>query len=371
MKIAVVGGHLSPALAVIDALPKEHQVIFLGRRYALEGDSSDSLEYQEIARRNIPFFDIKTGRISRSFTRHTIPAFIKVPFGFYQAMRYLQKEKPNVVVSFGGYLSVPVGYAAKLLGIPLIIHEQTLEAGLANKLLGKIADIVCISWESSKKYFPKGKTVLTGNPIKTFPISNFKFPISRNAKLPLIYITGGSTGSHAINALVLNSLFELVQHFRVIHQTGDAKFYNDFAKLTQKKETLPKEYQNRYLIRKFIPANEIGSIFSHADLVVSRAGMNTVTELMYFGVPALLIPLPHGQKEEQMKNARLLQSIGLAEILPQSEAKSETFLRLLFQMCDKRKKYHDNSKKAKALLKTDAASRIVNVLSYVVKKKNS
>ncbi len=372
MKIAIVGGHLSPALGVIDALPEKDSVVFLGRKYALEGDKTVSLEYNEITKRGITFLPLTTSRLQRKLTARTLPSFLKLPVGLYQAVSYLRKENPDVVLTFGGYLSIPVGYAAKFLGIPLVIHEQTLEAGLANKVLGKIAQRVCVSWETSTHYFPKTKTVVTGNPLKEFKVGSFPFSFAKkDSGLPLIYITGGSTGSHAINSLVLGSLPELVENYRIIHQTGDSKEFRDYDRLISAKSKLGSDKRDRYIVEKFIQPNSVGSVLEEATVVVSRSGMNTVNELMYFGKPAVLIPLPHGQKQEQANNARFLQNLGLAVVLPQETATAAAFAKTIDEMVSHKDKYLKNVKHAKALLHPRAAHEILHILSYVVKKKSS
>lgn len=371
MKIVLVGGHLSPALGVIDALTDKDSVVFLGRKYTFEGDKTLSLEYQEITKRGIPFLPLTTSRLQRKLTARTLPSFLKLPVGLYQAVTYLRSENPDVVLSFGGYLSIPVGYAAKFLGIPLVIHEQTLEAGLANKVLGKIATKVCVSWETSCSYFPKNKVILTGNPLKAFTIGALPFHFSKDdSMLPLLYITGGSTGSHAINSLVMGALPQLVKKYRVIHQTGNAKEFKDYEKLMRVKDSLSHDVKNRYIVEKFISPQSVGSILKEATLVVSRSGMNTVNELMYFATPAVLIPLPHGQKQEQANNARFLQNLGMAIVLPQDTATSAIFLKTIEQMIKDRDKYLKHTKEAKALLHPRAAHEILHTLSYVVKKKS-
>ena len=153
MKVAIVGGHLSPALAVAEKL-KDQEVFYIGRKYTFEGDMGISLESQEMEKLNVPFFDLKTARLQRKFTKHTLPSLLKFPAGFIQAYKILIKIKPDVVLGFGGYLFLPVALAAKLLKIPVVVHEQTLEAGFTNKFVSKFAKKICLSWESSKKYFP-------------------------------------------------------------------------------------------------------------------------------------------------------------------------------------------------------------------------
>jgi len=372
MKIVIVGGHLSPALGVIDALSENDTVVFIGRKYALEGDKATSLEYGEITQRNIPFKSLTTARIQRKVTSKTFPSLAKLPIGLYQAVTYLREVNPDVVLSFGGYLSLPVGYAAKMLGIPLVIHEQTLQAGFANKILGKIADKVCISWETSTQFFPKNKVVITGNPLKEFKIDDFPFIFKKSdISLPLIYITGGSTGSHAINELVEDSLSELLAKYRIIHQTGDSKQFKDYDRLCKKRDELPSELQSRYFVEKFILSTSVGGVFKEASMVVSRSGINTVSELMYFGKPALLIPLPHGQRDEQATNARFLQNIGLGLILPQETATPAIFQKSIEQVVKNKDEYLLHVKEARQILHPRAAHEIIHVLSYVVNKKSS
>ncbi len=372
MKIVIVGGHLAPALAVIDALTAEVQVRFVGRKIVFEGDQTQSLEYKEITSRGIPFFVLTTARIQRSLTKHTLPSLSKLPLGFYQAFSYLRKENPDVILSFGGYLSIPVGFAAKILRIPVVIHEQTLQGGLANKMLSGVASKICISWNSSKAFFPPDKTVLTGNPIRKFDNKNFPYTFSAaDEKLPLVYITGGSSGSHAINVLVESVLGKLVKNVRIVHQTGDAEEFDDYTRLTQLRNSLSKKEQNRYVIEKFIKPDVVGKLMQKADLVVSRSGINTITELFYFQTPALLIPLQTGQKNEQLFNAKFFVSQGTGEILMQNDATSGLFFDKISHMLSSIGNYKKNAKKAYELVDIDAAKNILNQLSYVVNKKTS
>src|SRR3989344_5071506 len=216
MKIIIVGGHLSPALSVLDALPKNWEILFVGRKYVFEGEKSLSLEYKIINDLKIPFEEISTGRLQRKFTKNTIPSLFKLPSGFFKAFGILRKFQPDVVLGFGGYLQIPVIFASFFLKIPVVLHEQTLESGFSNKICSPIAKKICISWESSVKFFPKTKTVLTGNPIRKDIIDKSQIPNSR----PLIYVTGGSSGSHFINSLIEQVLKKILIDFKLIHQTG-------------------------------------------------------------------------------------------------------------------------------------------------------
>lgn len=364
MKIVIVGGHLSPALAVLEKLKKEN-VFYIGRVHSFEGDNAFSLEYREITKLGIPFFSLKTARFQRKFTRYTLSSFLKMPVGFYQALRILNKVKPDVVLAFGGYLSVPVGLAASVLRIPLVIHEQTLEIGFANKILSFFAKKICISFQSSEKFFPKEKTVLTGNPIRP-QILNLKDKKNKNA-IPVIYITGGSTGSHAINELVGKSLEKLLENYNVFHQTGNSKIYNDFEKLTVIKNNLEKNKSKNYSLTKFLSPESSSLMLEKADLVIGRSGINTITELIYLKKPAILIPLPFSQRNEQKKNAEYMKSLGLAEVLEQNLITPDLFILTILAMFKNIDKY----KLRKKIIFTNSADKIVNLLKDVSKKKTA
>lgn len=353
MKIIICGGHLTPALSVIEALSKEDDIYYFGRKFAIEGDRAMSLEYQSVIKLGIPFVEINTGRYQRKFTKHTIPSLLKIPGGFLSALSQLSKLKPDVVVGFGGYVSVPACFAAKFLNIPVVIHEQTLEAGTANKILSKIAKKICISFDSSKKYFPENKIVMTGNPIRK-TIFNPTHKFSSMLSKPAIYITGGSLGSHAINLLVMESLSNLLEKFTVIHQTGSSEEFRDFEKLSTIKDKLNKKISEKYVLSKFFSPEEIGEIFNVTDLVIGRSGINTISELIVFNKPSILIPLPISQKNEQLKNALFIKSLGLGEVVEQKNLSPQRFIELVskvignldnYKLIDKQKYFSENSAK--------------------------
>lgn len=363
MRIVIIGGHLSPALAVMEQL-KNAEIYYLGRKYTFENDKAISLEQQEITKLGIPFYAINTARLQRKFTKHTIPSLIKFPLGFTQSLKILRQIKPEVVLGFGGYISLPVVLAAAFLKIPIIIHEQTLEAGFANKIETKFARKICLSWQSSQQYFPKDKTVLTGNPLRQV-ILNSKS--SSKNEFPMLYITGGSSGSHAINSLVEKSLEKLLENFVVVHQVGDAKEYNDFEKLRAAVNKLRSALVKNYHLQKFFSPETVVQNLNSADLVIGRAGINTVTELIYFAKPAFLIPLPFSQRREQLKNALFLKGLGLAEIGLQDELTPEIFVTKIIAMFKNLNKYQLREE----VLIPDAAKNIVRVLKDVSTKKTA
>lgn len=355
MKIVIVGGHLSPALAVIEKL-KSEEVFYIGRKHAFEGDKALSLEYQEIEKLNIPFFALNTGRLQRKFTKHTIPSLIKIPLGLVWSLAILNKIKPDVVLGFGSYLFLPVAMAAKLLNIPIVVHEQTLEAGYANKLVAKIAKKICISWKSSESFFPKEKIVLTGNPLRQ-EIIDVKKMAKVNNPIPQIYITGGGSGAHVLNLLVEKSLDKLLEKYSIIHQTGWSEVYRDF-------ERLKKIDNKNYQCRKHLSAGEAALAIQKSDLVVGRSGINTVTELIYLKRAAFLIPLPVGQNNEQLKNAQFIKSLGLGEYKEQYLLTSDKFISNIESMLKNIKNY----KLKDELISENAAEKIIEVLRNVSKK---
>jgi len=176
MKIVITGGHFSPAYSVIKQLPKSDEVLVLGRKTTFEGNSNESFEYKICREHHIPFKEIRSGRLQRKLTKYTLPSLVKIPVGFWGALSALINYKPDVVLTFGGYIGLPVAFAAKMMGIPVILHEQTQHAGLAAKFIGKFSAAVCISFESSRKYFKNKNVILTGNPIREEPTSITKTP---------------------------------------------------------------------------------------------------------------------------------------------------------------------------------------------------
>ncbi len=361
------GGHFAPVLCVISSLPKNIDVLLVGRKYGLEGDKALSFEYQIAKKMGIPFVGITAGKLQRKFTRYTLPSLLKSPKGLMEAYAVVRSFKPDVVLSFGGYISVPVVFAAYILRIPVVIHEQTLEAGMANKIASYFAKKVCVSWKNSERFFPQNKIVLTGNPVKRFKIYDSRFKIKKE-RLALIYITGGSLGAHAINILVEGCLEKLLDKAIVYHQTGDAQQYKDYDRLFQIRNNLPQNVKKRYILTKFVDPLDVGAIMTQADLVISRAGINTVTELLYFKKPTLFIPLTYSQHNEQRKNAQFMKDLGLAEIVKQEGLIADAFLTHILDMLIHIKQYVLNIEKGKDLLIENADERIIRVLENVVRE---
>ncbi|PIU03153.1 hypothetical protein COT44_04640 [Candidatus Shapirobacteria bacterium CG08_land_8_20_14_0_20_39_18] len=363
-KIVITGGHLTPAQAVISELKKGGgwEIYYFGRKHSLEGDKTASVESKVIPELGATFISITTGRLQRQFSRYTIPSLLRIPLGLIQSFYWLWKIKPNVVCSFGGYVSVPVVFSAWILRIPILTHEQTITFGLSSKINSLFVNKIAVSFSDSVKHFPADKVVLTGNPIRQeIFIRNSKFPYRvneiRNSKLPIIYITGGNQGSRLINNAVLGCLPELLKKYAVIHQCGELDY-----------EKLNKDFGPNYLLFPYINSQQIGWVMNHANLIVSRAGANTVCEVAALGKPTLFIPIPWTYQDEQTKNALMLKKIGIAEILYQKDLTSSTLLEKINKMMEKIDQYHQNGSQAKKLIKLNAAEILVNNLNEIAKK---
>lgn len=364
MKILLTGAHFTPAMAVIEELKKKPfklDLVYVGRQTTQEGDSTKSQESRVLPSLGAKFIPIITGRWQRSFTLYTIPSLLKIPIGFIQAVYIILSQKPDVILSFGGYVAVPVVFAGWLFSIPIMVHEQTLVIGLANKISALFADKIALSFEENHN---KGeKTILTGNPLRQEILNPVRklsgdfvrlFRISKEERIPVIMIMGGNQGAHIINKTVEEILNQLTKLACVIHLTGDNKF-NDFERLQKLREL--KELGGRYLIKKWI-GEEMGAVLSKADLVISRAGANTLTELSFLGKPALVIPIPYLYQDEQTKNARFFQNLGLVKVLPQAQLSSSSLLENIRKMLKNLNNLKQKAKYAKKIIIPDAAKRL-------------
>lgn len=366
-RIVITGGHFTPALAVIKKLQEEGnwQILFIGRKQTMEGDRGVSVESKIIPRLGISFLNINAGRIQRKLaTRYFILALLKIPLGFFQSFYYLKKLHPDVILSFGGYLAVPVVLSGYLLGVPVITHEQSVSPGLATRFISFFAKKIAVSWEETLKYFPKKKTVLTGNPIRE-EILNISHPPCSEPHISTIYVTGGNQGSHVINEAVKKCLPELLKEFKIIHQCGTVEYYKDYEKLSTISCQLSVKLRNRYRLERWFDSEETAEILLQSDLVVSRAGANIISELAFLGKPAILIPFPLGN--EQSTNAKMLANIGLARVLLQEKLTAKTLLCSIKTMMANLEKYKNKGEKAKKLVKTDSSDKLIAVLKKCLK----
>ncbi len=315
VKIVLTGGHAATtAVAFVQEVKSENlkwNLVWIGVKNAIEGKKVVTLESEVLPRLGVKFFSLTTGRLQRRFTLWTIPSILKIPIGFIQSFYYLLKIKPKIILSFGGFAAFPVVVVAKFLGIPVVIHEQTTSFGRANMFSSKFASQIAVSREESKRYYPKDKCFLTGNPVMK-EISKIK-PKIKPGTPPVIFVTGGSRGAQKINDALEGVLKKLLVKYKIIHQTGGL----DYLKFSEIKQKLPQALRNNYEV--FIRVNplEVYKLFDISDVIVSRAGANTVSEIMMARRPAILIPLPISYMDEQTKNANVAKNWGIARIISQ------------------------------------------------------
>ncbi|MEN8253422.1 MAG: UDP-N-acetylglucosamine--N-acetylmuramyl-(pentapeptide) pyrophosphoryl-undecaprenol N-acetylglucosamine transferase [Patescibacteria group bacterium] len=358
MKIIITGGHLTPALACIDFIQKNHpgdEIIFIGRKFSQENKQL-SQEKTEIKKRTLKFLALSTPKFLSHKTLNLLiqmPQFIRA---ILKSKQIIKVNRPDILLSFGGYLSLPVAIAAKLTKTPIIIHEQTSSLGLANRIISHFANTVALSQEI-KKYKNHKNFSIAGNPLRSSLIKKANKPnwLEHDERKPLLYITGGNQGSQIINKLILESLEDLLKDFNIIHQTGSSK--NNFKN------------NKNYYSKAWIKEKELAWILQNTDLAISRSGANTVQELQYFAIPTLFIPLPTARNNEQLDNAKKLEKFGGALILEQKRINSTKLLRYLEKLNDNKKLIQKNLQENKPEQSLDAAQNIYQLLKeHAVKK---
>lgn len=346
-KIVICGGHLTPSLALIEKLKdeKDIELIFFGRKYATEGSKNISGEYREVNLLNIKFINITAGRLSRKLTLRAFISYLKIPLGFIQSLFYLLLYRPRLIISFGGYISLPVIFCGWLLGIDSISHEQASIPGLANKINYLFVKKMYLTWPQSKKYFPKGKIEVIGNLTRPDIFKKKAYNPQINSfikKNPnYILITGGNQGSHFLNNLIFKNP-GLLKKFSVFHILGTADFKHDHANAQKIKN------QNYYSCQ-FVTSGDIGSVFNNALFAICRSGANTIWELVITAKPAILIPLPQSASGEQQSNARILEEAGSGIVINQEDADWKNFLEIVENFESEIKNYQ---KKAEIFAKT-------------------
>ena len=307
-RLVFTGGHHTGALEVAKKLKGQgFEIFWLGHRHSMWGDTADSAEYRDVTAAGIAFFDLQAGKFHHTYNPFKL---MRIPWGFVQSLYLLLLLKPNLVVSFGGYLAVPVVIVGWCLGIKSVTHEQTMTSGWANKLIANFAAKIALSWPDSLQNYPKAKTVLVGLPIRDEIKVILKQKIQKHPK-PIVFITGGKQGSHKINEAVFANIPALTKKFKIIHQTGSSTVYNDFAKAKEIK--MPGYECFDYDQYKY------NSAMAQCDVVVGRAGAHTVYELGILGKTCVLVPIPWVSQNEQYLHAKYLADHDLAIILPEDK----------------------------------------------------
>ncbi len=364
-KILITGGHPTPAIACIDYMRvsgKQIEILFLGRRFANEKEPNDTFEYQEISHsRRIPFVN--------SVARRGLAGVVNIFSSIIQATKILQAEKPSHILSFGGYISVPVCIASIITGIPFYIHEQTAKPGSANRFMSLFAKKVFISFpDSAPEFFvfpwQKSKIIFTGNPIRSeaFEKSSVVPKFLSGISGPLIFVNGGNLGSHAINEHIFKLIPDLLQVANVVHQVGNLSQYGDWEKAQlQSKMHEGKPY--RYIPLQYLPTSEYFDVLRRANCVVGRSGANSFFELIATCKPAVIVPLPYSARGEQESHAKILNRAGVAEIFSQYENSSE-LARKIRMILDSESLRSKSFEKLSNFLNPNSASIIFEYLTH-------
>ncbi|MCI7263532.1 MAG: undecaprenyldiphospho-muramoylpentapeptide beta-N-acetylglucosaminyltransferase, partial [Clostridiaceae bacterium] len=281
----------------------------------------------------IPYYGISSGKLRRYFDVKNFTDPFKVLKGFREARHTLAEIRPNVLFSKGGFVSVPVVLAAKRLHIPVIIHESDMTPGLANKICIPSAKKVCCNFPETLKYLPEDKAVLTGSPIREELLSGDRLSglqyAHLSADLPVILVIGGSLGSVTVNQAVRSILPELLKKFQVIHICGKG---NLDESLIGTKGYVQYEYVDKPLRH----------LFAAADLVISRAGANSICEILALRKPNILIPLSAAaSRGDQILNAKSFAAQGFSTLLQEEDLTAETLRRAIDDTYQNRQTFID------------------------------
>lgn len=330
-KIIMTGGgtagHVTPNIALMPALKEAgFDIEYIG--------SINGMEKGLIEATGTPYHGISSGKLRRYFDWKNFSDPFRVLKGYGQAVSLMKKIKPDVVFSKGGFVSVPVVLAAKHCHIPAIIHESDITPGLANKIAIKDAKKVCCNFPETMKYLPADKAVLTGSPIRrelfsgnaenAIRLCNFK-----DHSKPVLLIIGGSLGSKIVNEAVRKVLPELLEKFYVIHLCGKGNLDNSLSGTIGYAQF---EYAS----------SELTDMFALADMAISRAGANSICELLALHKPNILIPLSAAaSRGDQVLNANSFKKQGFSYVLEEEHLTAESLLKAVQEVYDNRQKYID------------------------------
>ncbi len=347
------GGHLYPGIAIARELLRQagNDVLFVG--------TEQGIESRVLPKENLPVRYITAGKLKGMGIGSIVKTMALIPLGMFQSARLLGAFRPHVVIGVGGYASAPVAFAAWLLRIPLIVLEPNSYAGLANRLIGRIADSVVLSFPGTNEqgFFPAEKAVLTGPlvrdgidmGVRDRALAEFGLGSDRFTVL----VFGGSGGAHAINSAMKEAAGALrsVKGLQVLHQTGE-----------KDAEEVRAGYAAAGVAAVVLPyIYDMAGAYAAADLVVCRSGATTVAELAVCGKPAVLVPYPFAADNHQEYNARTLAARGAAEVVLQKELTAEALARII-------KKHAEAGRAQAPRMETQAAAEIVRICTEHVQE---
>jgi len=346
------GGHVFPAIAIADALKEripEVDILFVG--------AQDRFEMEKVPEAGYRIEGLPVAGFKRKLSLGNITVIIKLFISLRMANRIIKEFDPDVVIGVGGYASGPVLRAAAVKGIPTLIQEQNSFAGITNKLLAKKASRICVAYDGMEKYFPMDKIVITGNPVR----KEFKkikseelrsegynfFGLDENLKTLLVM--GGSLGARTINTGVMKNIDQLRDSgIQILWQCG--KYYNDIAK-----NAIEKSVAGNIILKDFITRVELA--YAVADVIISRAGAITISELCYAGKPAILVPSPNVAEDHQTKNAMALVNKSAAICIADNEA-AERMISEALELLNDQERLEKMSQNILSMAVEDSAGRI-------------
>jgi len=347
------GGHLFPAIALAEEFRRispEVQITFVGSRGGLEEKVVPKYGWP------LKLFDVEG--VKRKKGLAAARALAKAASSTVKAVSLLRSIRPDGVIGSGSYSSAPVVAAARLLGIKTAVLEQNALPGLTNRALGKFVDRVYISFEESRKFFPGGRTILSGNPVRRDIISTLKDRGGRMERFSIL-VFGGSQGATAINAAFLDAaefLTDIWPGLKVVHQTGREGF-----------ETVVAAYRRKDLkVEAYRFIDEMGEAYNAADLVVCRAGATSLAEITAAGLPSILIPYPFASDDHQTVNARSLEAAGAAVMIKQEGLTGAMLAGEIRRLYNDPQAMKSMKERSKALGRPRAAQEIAENFSRII-----
>ena len=356
------GGHIYPAVSVAEALKRRFgndvEILFVGAEGKMEMEKVPALGYR--------IEGLPVAGLQRRLTLKNLALPFKVAASVRRAKRIIKEFRADIVVGFGGYASAPVLWAAQRLGVPTIIQEQNSYAGLTNKLLSKRAKRICVAYDKMERYFPKERIVMTGNPLR----GRFTADIALrgealgyygfNEDMPVVLVVGGSLGTRTLNEMMKAWIKSLdgVAPVQVIWQTG--KFYEREMREFLEAHPTKNIWQGAFIER-------MDYAYAAADVVLSRSGACTVSELCLVAKPTIFVPSPNVAEDHQTKNAMALVEKGAAEIVRDSEAVARGMQEAVAMAQDSQRLEQLAANIAKLAI-ADAADRVVNEIETELKK---
>jgi UDP-N-acetylglucosamine--N-acetylmuramyl-(pentapeptide) pyrophosphoryl-undecaprenol N-acetylglucosamine transferase len=343
------GGSVTPLLALVTDLKN------LGFEAVWVGTKS-GIEREIVSQIKLRYISISAGKFRRYVSFQNILDPFRILIGFFESLSLLSKIQPSLVMTAGGYVSVPLVWAAWALRIPIIVHQQDIIPGLANRLMAPFAHNITVTFEQNVKNYGE-KAIWTGNPVReeflnTSLENNINTDSGDDKHSKRILVIGGGTGSEVINRLVLESLSVLTSITSIVHITG---------REIDKEKVL----MERYIPYTFLTANLLAQEMKKADVIISRAGMGTLTELSFLGKPTIIIPMPHSHQEA---NARLFLNQGAAIVLEEEHLTPEQFIGTVKDLLDNNEKQNKLARQIKSVIKKEAEKNILSVIKSLLRK---